>query len=101
MNDNDRKLVVQIVGQVLIGDGILADNEREFLDELVMRLGMSGDAKKEALKGISVDSPVEDRVRQLSAPARAQLMVEVEKAAAIDGDGSEQTIVNRIRGALA
>jgi DNA-binding NarL/FixJ family response regulator len=102
MDRNDRRLFVQIVGQILIGDGVLTDAEREYLDELMSRLGMEGSERAEALTEISVDSPVEDRVQALSADARTLLIAEVERAAAVETSepSSGHALVGRVRSLL-
>ncbi len=99
MTPEDRTRFVQIVGQVLIADGILGDSEREHLDRVMDELGLEGDARKDALKGIDVDSPVEDRVEALGPEARAQLLAAVEKAAALEPheSGRESVLLIRLR----
>jgi len=96
---DDQKRFVQIVGQVLISDGILGDAEREHLDRVMDELGLQGDARKEALRGIDVDSPVQERVDALSAEARGQLLAAVERAAAVDGEAqkAETQLVEQLR----
>ena len=99
MSPQDRKTFVQIVGQVLIADGMLGDEERAHLDRLMDTLELSGDERKAALSGINLDSPVEERVATLSAEAKSQLLEAVEQAAAADhevGKG-EQEIIDEIR----
>ncbi len=90
---------MQIVGQVLIADGILGDAEREHLDKVMDELKLSEDERKAALKGIDMDSPVEERVAALSEQARGELLDAVEKAAAADGAESkgETLLLERIR----
>lgn len=90
---------MQIVGQVLIADGILGDAEREHLDKVMDELKLSEDERKAALKGIDMDSPVEERVAALSEQARGELLEAVEKAAAADGGESkgETLLLERIR----
>ncbi len=90
---------MQIVGQVLIADGILGDAEREHLDKVMDELKLSEDERKAALKGIDMDSPVEERVAALSEQARGELLDAVEKAAAADGGESkgETLLLERIR----
>lgn len=99
MTPEDRTRFVQIVGQVLIADGILGDSERDHLDRVMDELGLEGEARKDALKGIDVDSPVEDRVAALGSEARAQLLAAVEKAAALEPheSGRESVLVIRLR----
>lgn len=98
MNPNDRKLIVQIVGQVLISDGVLTDPEREYLDALMDRLRLDPSERSEALGGISVDSPIEERVGSLSAEAKKTAVDEAIRAVGIDTDG-DHPVVARVRAA--
>ncbi|UJR83519.1 hypothetical protein [Sandaracinus amylolyticus] len=97
MQPNERKLYVQILGQVLIADGALSDAERTYLDGVMDALQMSADERKAAFAGISVDSPIEERVAGLGAVARDRLRGDLARAAA---DG-ETAILERVRAALA
>jgi len=99
MTPEDKKGFVQIVGQVLIADGVLGDPEREHLDRVMDELELSPDERKQALSGINLDSPVEERVKALSTDARAKLLEAVERAAAADGGShrAEVALVDTIR----
>lgn len=102
MQPAERKLFIQILGQMLIADGVLADSERSYLDRVMDGLGMPPDERKAALSGISLDSPVEERISGLSAPSKAQLREEIERAMGIDGEmrRSESVLLERVRAAL-
>ncbi|MEM9072812.1 MAG: hypothetical protein AAGE52_30175 [Myxococcota bacterium] len=99
MSPEDKTRFVQIVGQVLIADGILGDAERDHLERVMNELGLSDGEKKTAMRGIDMDSPVEERVKALSPEARTQLVEAVEKAVAADGETkkSEQELVAQIK----
>ena len=99
MSPEDRTRFVQIVGQVLIADGVLGDAEREHLDKVMDELNLTEDQRKLALKGIDMDSPVEERVAALSTEARGKLLEAVQKAVAADGaeSKSETLLLERIR----
>ena len=84
MNADERCAYVQIVGQVLIADGILADAEREYLDRLMDKLEMSPEDRATALHGIDLDSPVEERIATLSAESKQQLLTAVHEASHVD-----------------
>ena len=102
MTPEDQSTFVKIVAQVLIADGVLGDNERKHLDQVMSELEMSEDAQKSALKGIDLDSPVEERIATLSDDAKSQLMGAVERAAATDeSEDPENVLVDRIRALLA
>ncbi|MCC6875021.1 MAG: hypothetical protein IT378_12005 [Sandaracinaceae bacterium] len=99
MTPNERVLYVQIVAQMLIADGVLADEERAHLDKVMDSLGMITSERHQALAGVSIDSPVEERVAQLSDETKKTLLAEVEKALHIDGalTNSEAYFLERIR----
>jgi len=89
MQAHDQKLFVQIIGQLLISDGILSDPERAYLDRVMDSFSMGPEERKLALHGISMDSPVEERVAGLSAEARAQLLDAARDAVSADGETSK------------
>ncbi|MGE0790287.1 MAG: hypothetical protein AB7S26_31720 [Sandaracinaceae bacterium] len=99
MDAHDRKLYVQILAQMLIADGVLADEERAHLDRVMDSLSMPDAERAEALRGVSIDSPVEERVAALGAAAKQNLLAEVEKALNIDGElsNSEKYFLERVR----
>jgi len=89
MQSHDQKLFVQIIGQLLISDGILSDPERAYLDRVMDSFGMDDASRKEALHGISMDSPVEERVAGMSPEARAKLLEAARGAVDADGETSK------------
>lgn len=104
MEAKDRVLYVQILAQMLIADGVLADEERNHLDAVMDSLEMPDDERKEALGNVSIDSPVEERVRALSDDAKKSLLSEVEKALRLDGDdltNSESYFLERVKKLLS
>lgn len=92
MQTHDRKLFVQIIGQLLISDGVLSDPERAYLDRVMDSLAMDPQERKGALSGISMDSPVEERVADLSAEAKAKLLEAARGAADADGAQSKNEL---------
>jgi len=102
MEASDRKLFLQIVGQVLIADGALSDAEHGFLEGLNERIGADQAEWEAARHEVSVDSPIEDRVRALSDEARAKIVAAAVEAANSDGESvrSEQGMIERIHRAL-
>jgi uncharacterized tellurite resistance protein B-like protein len=103
MDAAQKVTIAQVIGQMLIADGALNDAEREHFEGLMDRLGMSADEKKEAIKGIDVDSPAEERVASLSQEYRKDLLVELEAAMAASGEieRGEQILMERLRALLA
>lgn len=103
MESKDRVLYVQILAQMLIADGILADEERNHLDAVMDSLQMPDVERKEALANVSIDSPVEERVAALGADAKRDLLAEVEKALKVDGEltNSEAYFLDRVKKLLS
>jgi uncharacterized tellurite resistance protein B-like protein len=103
MDENERKLYVQILAQMLIADGVLADEERSHLDRVMDRLEMSPEDREDALRGVSIDSPVEERVKGLGEEAKNGLLEEVEQALLVDGDmtNSERYFFDRVKKLLS
>jgi uncharacterized tellurite resistance protein B-like protein len=99
MDASDRLLYVQILAQMLIADGVLADEERAHLDTVMDGLGMPPEEREQALKGVSIDSPVEERVAALSEGVKENLLAEVERALTLDGEltKSEAYFLERVR----
>ena len=77
----------------------LGDAEREHLDKVMDELKLSDEERKAALKGIDMDSPVEERIAALSEQARGELLEAVEKAVAAEPSDSksEALLLERIR----
>ena len=104
MESKDRILYVQILAQMLIADGVLADDERTHLDAVMSSLDMPADERKTALGGVSIDSPVEDRVAALSEQAKTGLLDEVKRALDVDGtelSNSEAYFLERVEKLLS
>jgi len=102
MERSDRITVVQLVGQMLISDGELGDGEHEYLERVIAMLALSDEERKEALGGINVDSPVEERVASLAADARERLVSELETAMHADGTVTpgEQRMLDKVKAVL-
>jgi uncharacterized tellurite resistance protein B-like protein len=102
MDASDRVTIAQVIGQMLIADGALNDAERDHFEGLMNRLGMDEVEKKEAIRGIDVDSPVEERVEKLGATVRDNLLVELESAMNASGEVApgERILLDRVRSLL-
>ena len=103
MEPQDRKLYVQILAQMLIADGVLADEERAHLDTVMDGLDMPEQERAEALRGVSIDSPVEERVAGLGEEAQKTLLTEGKKALVVDGEmtNSEKYFLERVETLLS
>lgn len=99
MDPQDRIHYVQILAQMLIADGQLADAEHAYLNRIMDALQMPEADRRKALASVSIDSPVEERVRALSESAKATLLAEVERAMHADGELSpaEAHFLERVR----
>ena len=99
MDAHDRVLYVQILAQMLIADGVLADDERAHLDRVMGSLELTPEEREQVFKNVSLDSPVEERVAALSVDAKQSLLDEVEKALTVDGgmSNSEKYFLSRVQ----
>ena len=89
MEPKDRILFIQILAQLMIIDGVLNDKEREHLDRVMDELEMPEEERREALARVSVDSPVEERVIQLSPGIGDRLVAAVAQAMYSDSRASD------------
>jgi hypothetical protein len=99
MTPQERVTYVQILAQMLIADGVLADEERTHLEKVMDSLQMPPEERDQVLKGVSLDSPIEERVAALSADTKRRLLADAEKALHVDGKltKSEQYYLERLR----
>lgn len=102
MDATEQVSLAQIVGQMLIADGCLADPEREHLEKVMNALGMDAAAKKQVIGGIDVDSPLEERVAAMAADTRGRLISELEAAMHASGhvEPGEVAMLDRVKALL-
>lgn len=102
MDDAQRKLFCQIVGQLIIADEEVTDAEHDFLEDLMTRLGLSEDDKADIVDNISTAGTIDAAAAQLSEDAKKQLIEELVTAATADGNlaGSEAKLIQSVRDAL-
>ena len=95
-------LYCQIVAQLLIADAAVTDSERDFLERLMNRFGFEPAHKQAVFNGVDIGQSVEDKLMRLDPASRAQLLGELEAAAAVDGeiDENELEIIDEVRRAL-
>jgi len=99
VNANVAKCLV--VSKVLVADGIMTDDERGFLSEMMRRLGLTPDEQRHVIELEGLDEA--DRiVGALPAEERRELAALLIDAAAADGKLSphELAAVNRMKAAL-
>ncbi len=99
MNVNEAKCLV--VSKVLVADGMMADGEREFLAELMQRLGLTEDERHRVIQLEGLDA-ADAVVRTLPLDERRELVSTLMDASAADGKLSahELELVKRLTAAL-
>ena len=99
MNANVAKCLV--VSKVLVADGIMTDDERAFLGEMMSRLGLSDEERRRVveLEGLDEAEPI---VRALGDEERREIVELLVDAASADGRLSphELSTVQRVTAAL-
>lgn len=90
-----------LVSKVLVADGMMSDDEKQFLGNMMDKLGLSDDEKKCVieLEGWDEAEPI---VNQLSADEKSEIIELLVDAAAADGRLSphELAAVKRVSSAL-
>lgn len=99
MNTNVAKCL--LVSKVLVADGMMADDEREFLDGMMTKLGLTEDERRRVieLEGWDEAEPI---VKALSADEKQEMIELLVDAASADGRLSphELAAVKRVSKAL-
>lgn len=99
MKANEAKCLV--VSKVLVADGMMADGERDFLAELMARLGLTDEEQRRVteLEGLDAADAV---VRALPVDERRELVSTMIDASGADGTLSahELELVKRLTAAL-
>jgi uncharacterized tellurite resistance protein B-like protein len=99
VNANMAKCLV--VSKVLVADGIMTDDERGFLAEMMRRLGLTPDEQRRVIELEGLDE-ADQIVGALPAEERRELAVLLVDAAAADGKLSphELAAVKRMKASL-
>lgn len=85
MELEDKLAVCRVVAQAILSDGAVTDEEMAVLDKLMDRYELSDEQRKEVRNRNLGDDPG-NLVRQVSEGARADLIAEMAKAIAVDGE---------------
>jgi uncharacterized tellurite resistance protein B-like protein len=95
-------LFCEIVAQLIIADAAVTDDERAFLERLMDRFGFAADDRRAVLGAVDIGQPIDDRLTRLDEEHRADLLAELEAAAAVDGEvgRGEAEILGEVRRAL-
>ena len=98
MNTNVAKCL--LVSKVLVADGMMADDEREFLDGMMTKLGLTEDERRRVieLEGWDEAEPI---VKQLSEDERRSIIELLVDAASSDGRLSPHELATVKRGSAA
>ncbi len=99
----ERKIYCELLAQLLIVDGVFANEERAFLTAAMDRLGLSKEDRRDVYRNVNIDDPIENKLRQLDGEARLRLTEELERAAKVDDvvAASESMLIARIREFMA
>src|SRR6188508_511009 len=99
MNPNVAKSL--LVAKVLVADGMMQDEERQFLDTVMNSLGLTGDERKAVIELDGLDK-AHEFVMQLPKEERQQILEMLVDAASVDGKLSqyEMGVVKRLTKAL-
>ena len=83
-------------------DGEVTDEERALLIRLMDGFGFDETERDAVFNSVDYGQPIADRLSQLDATMRAQLLLELQAAAAVDGEirPAEQDIINEVRAAI-
>ncbi len=101
----ERKIYCELLAQLLIVDGVFANEERAFLTAAMDRLGLSKEDRRDVYRNVNIDDPIENKLRQLDGESRRRLTEELERARAARVDdvvaASESRLIARIRDFMA
>ena len=99
----ERKIYCELLAQLLIVDGVFANEERAFLTAAMDRLGLSKEDRRDVYRNVNIDDPIENKLRQLDGESRRRLTEELERAARVDDvvAASESRLIARIRDFMA
>ncbi len=97
-----QRLFCEIVAQLVIADAQVTDAERDLLIRLMDGFGFDESERSAVFNSVDYGQPIGDRLAELDATMRAQLLLELQAAAAIDGEvgPAEQQILNEVRAAI-
>ena len=81
---NEKVARCLLVSKVLVADGMMSDDERGFLDDMMTHLGLDADERRQVVELEGWDD-AEPLVRGLSIDQRLELITQLVDAAAADG----------------
>ena len=79
------QLFCHAVGRLLIVDGLLTDEESDFMREILGRFQLNSEQRQEVIDGINISADFDERIAQLSASALKELISLLKEAANVDG----------------
>jgi uncharacterized tellurite resistance protein B-like protein len=100
---HQQRLFCEIVAQLVIADAQVTDAERELLIRLMDGFGFDESERSAVFNSVDYGQPIADRLAQLTPEMRAQLLTQLEAAAAVDGEigPAEAQILDEVRRGLA
>lgn len=100
MDRNTRMQFARVVGALVLSDGKLSERERDHVDDLMGRLGLSGADMQQALASLAERSLRQDDIYALQDHADL-LLKELRDAAKVDGwDAAEDQLIRNIEATL-
>ena len=102
MEVSNKVVYCQLVAQLLIIDGVLTDDERNFLESLMNELELDEVERNDVLNGVNISDTVEARLSRLDRDSVETLLTEVRAASAVDGEVSavERNLIGKIQAFL-
>lgn len=99
---HQQRLFCEIVAQLVIADAQVTDDERDMLMRLMERFGFDEFERAGVFNSVDFGEPISERLAQLDEDMRRALLVELEAAAAIDGEvgPAEVQILDEVRRTL-
>lgn len=96
------RLFCEIVAQLVIADGQVTDSERDLLIRLMDRFGFDEGDRSAVFNSVDYGAPIADRLAALDGDMRRALLVELQAAAAVDGEigPAEAQILDEVRSAI-
>lgn len=97
-----KKLLCQIVAQILITDLVLTDSEGDFLEHLMDELELDDAVRREVKRSVNVGGDIGELVAALDPTHRDEILATLQRAAEVDGamGEGERALIARVAEAL-
>ena len=96
------RLFCKVVGRLLIADGLLTDEESEFLTRMFDSIHLTQKERNAIIGGIDIDSELDQQIADLSVTETRFLIALLKEATVIDGSlaVAEQDVIGRVHAFL-